>query len=224
MKLHALCLLCPSCAVLALPIMRYFALAPARRPHRPDPCIRFALQYNKDTKQIFLFCSAPLQDDPTDQIFVFYPDEVKVGVKTIKQLAERMRNEGVQRAVMVVQTNMTPFAKQCLQEMQPKYYIELVGRVAGGGRRGEGGGGEGETRVGEGGEGLEGGQQQGERRKSLGGGRSRSGSTVGRSIMGHCMGGIRVCCSVLLPGVAAGCCTCCAGPCFAVTTAFADSL
>ena len=47
-------------------------------------------------------------------------------MKTIKVLAERMRNEGVQRAVMVVQTNMTPFAKQCLQEMQPKYYIELV--------------------------------------------------------------------------------------------------
>ncbi len=44
-----------------------------------------------------------LQDDPTDQIFVFFPDEVKVGVKTIKQLAERMRSEGVQRAIMVVQ-------------------------------------------------------------------------------------------------------------------------
>lgn len=67
-----------------------------------------------------------LQDDPTDQIFIFYPDELKVGVKTIKVLAERMRNEGVQRAIMVVQTNMTPFAKQCLQEMQPKYCIELV--------------------------------------------------------------------------------------------------
>ncbi|KAL6771438.1 RPB5 [Auxenochlorella protothecoides x Auxenochlorella symbiontica] len=36
-----------------------------------------------------------------------------------------MRAEGVQRALMVVATNMTPFAKQCLQEMQPKYVIEL---------------------------------------------------------------------------------------------------
>jgi DNA-directed RNA polymerase I, II, and III subunit RPABC1 len=48
-----------------------------------------------------------------------------VGVKTIKLLAERMRNEGVQRAVMVTQASMTPFAKQCLSEMAPKYYIEL---------------------------------------------------------------------------------------------------
>lgn len=60
------------------------------------------------------------------QIFVFYPEEDKVGVKTIKTFAERMRNEGVARAVMVTQANMTPFARQCLAEMAPKYYIEVV--------------------------------------------------------------------------------------------------
>ncbi len=49
-----------------------------------------------------------------------------MGVKTIKTFAERMRNEGVNRAVMVTQVNMTPFARQCLQEMAPKYYIEVV--------------------------------------------------------------------------------------------------
>ena len=60
------------------------------------------------------------------QIFVFYPEEEKVGVKTIKTFAERMRNEGVSRAVMVTMASMTPFAKQCLAEMAPKYYIEVV--------------------------------------------------------------------------------------------------
>ena len=60
------------------------------------------------------------------QVFVFFPEEEKVGVKTIKTYAERMRNEGVNRAVMVTQINMTPFARQCLQEMAPKYYIEVV--------------------------------------------------------------------------------------------------
>lgn len=57
---------------------------------------------------------------------MFFPEEEKVGVKTIKTYAERMRNEGVNRAVMVTQINMTPFARQCLQEMAPKYYIEVV--------------------------------------------------------------------------------------------------
>ena len=60
------------------------------------------------------------------QIFVFFPEDDKVGVKSIKTFAERMRNEGVSRAVMVTQANMTPFARQCLAEMQPKYYIEVV--------------------------------------------------------------------------------------------------
>ena len=60
------------------------------------------------------------------QIFVFFPEDDKVGVKSIKTFAERMRNEGVFRAIMVTQANMTPFARQCLAEMQPKYYIEVV--------------------------------------------------------------------------------------------------
>ena len=53
-----------------------------------------------------------------------------MGVKTIKTFAERMRNEGVGRAIMVTQANMTPFARQCLAEMAPKYYIEVVGRFS----------------------------------------------------------------------------------------------
>jgi DNA-directed RNA polymerase I, II, and III subunit RPABC1 len=76
-----------------------------------------------DREAITIFVTK--RDNPTDQIFVFFPDEVKVGVKTIKTLAERMRNEGVTKAIMVVQQNMTPFAKQCLNEMQPKYHIEI---------------------------------------------------------------------------------------------------
>ena len=49
-----------------------------------------------------------------------------MGVKTIKTYAERMRSEGVSRAMMVTIANITPFARQCLQEMHQKYYIETV--------------------------------------------------------------------------------------------------
>ena len=49
-----------------------------------------------------------------------------MGVKTIKTFAERMRSEGVTRAIMVTIASITPFARQCLQEMAQKYYIETV--------------------------------------------------------------------------------------------------
>eukprot|EP01026_Neomeris_dumetosa_P082030 TRINITY_DN931_c0_g1_i2.p2 TRINITY_DN931_c0_g1~~TRINITY_DN931_c0_g1_i2.p2 ORF type:complete len:206 (-),score=20.37 TRINITY_DN931_c0_g1_i2:32-649(-) len=66
----------------------------------------------------------PKQDDPTEQILVFFPDEEKIGVKTIKQQAERMRAENVGRAIMVVPNSLTAFAKTCLAELQPKFIIE----------------------------------------------------------------------------------------------------
>jgi DNA-directed RNA polymerase subunit H (RpoH/RPB5) len=52
-----------------------------------------------------------------------------VGVKQIKNLAERMRAESVFRAVVVAQVSMTPFARQCLTEMAPKYTIEVVSHL-----------------------------------------------------------------------------------------------
>lgn len=42
------------------------------------------------------------------QIFVFFAEDPKVGVKTIKTYAERMRGEGVNRAIMVVQVPRDP--------------------------------------------------------------------------------------------------------------------
>jgi DNA-directed RNA polymerase I, II, and III subunit RPABC1 len=75
-----------------------------------------------------------------DKIFVFFPDEQKMGVKTIRRYCERMKEESVGRAVIVVQGTMTPFAKsvclvclsvcanakyfQSLTSMLPKYVLE----------------------------------------------------------------------------------------------------
>jgi len=63
-------------------------------------------------------------DDPTDQMFVFFPDEPKVGVKVIKTYCQRMQEESISKAVIVVQTGMTPSAKVALVEMAPKYMLE----------------------------------------------------------------------------------------------------
>lgn len=63
-------------------------------------------------------------DDPTDQMFVFFPDEQKVGIKTIKTYCKNMQDKNIHRAIIVVQTGMTPSAKQSLVDMAPKYILE----------------------------------------------------------------------------------------------------
>lgn len=84
----------------------------------------FADHYSEDPKKDDLTILAPKQDDPTDQIFVFFCEDGKVGVQQIKTFADRMRNEVVIRAIMVSQAALTPFAKQCVSELHGKYHIE----------------------------------------------------------------------------------------------------
>lgn len=54
----------------------------------------------------------------------YYLEEPKVGIKNIKMYCQRMQEENIQRAVIVVQTGMTPSAKQSLVDMAPKYILE----------------------------------------------------------------------------------------------------
>jgi len=63
-------------------------------------------------------------DDPTDQMFVFFPEDPKIGIKTIKNYCQRMQEGNIHRAIIVVQTGMTPSAKQSLVDMAPKYILE----------------------------------------------------------------------------------------------------
>ena len=63
-------------------------------------------------------------DDPTDQMFVFFPDDPKIGIKIIKTYCTRMQEENITRAIIVVQQGMTPSAKQSLVDMAPKYILE----------------------------------------------------------------------------------------------------
>jgi DNA-directed RNA polymerase I, II, and III subunit RPABC1 len=61
-------------------------------------------------------------DDPSDQLFVFFPTDDKVGVKPIKIYVERMKEESVFRAIIVIKNDLTPFAKQALREMATRGY------------------------------------------------------------------------------------------------------
>ena len=41
-------------------------------------------------------------DDPTEKLFVFFPEDEKVGVKPIRNYLESMKEEQVRRAIVVV--------------------------------------------------------------------------------------------------------------------------
>ena len=61
-------------------------------------------------------------DDNADQIFVFFPEDEKVGVKPIKTYCERMKAENVFKAIICVRTNLTAFAKQAIREVSQRGY------------------------------------------------------------------------------------------------------
>ncbi|CAI5441225.1 unnamed protein product [Caenorhabditis angaria] len=63
-------------------------------------------------------------DDASDQMFVFFPDDPKIGIKTIKAICQQMQEQNISRAIIVVQTGMTPSAKQSIGDMAPKYMLE----------------------------------------------------------------------------------------------------
>lgn len=63
-------------------------------------------------------------DDETNQLFVFFPEDEKVGVKPIKVYTDRMRAENVGNAIMILRVDITPFAKQAVQEMSDSFRIE----------------------------------------------------------------------------------------------------
>lgn len=63
--------------------------------------------------------------DQSEKIFVFFPDDPKLGVKPIRKYCDMMKENSVSRAIIVVQAGgMTPFARTALAEMAPKLILE----------------------------------------------------------------------------------------------------
>mmetsp|Transcript_83916 Transcript_83916/g.167497 ORF Transcript_83916/g.167497 Transcript_83916/m.167497 type:complete len:207 (-) Transcript_83916:186-806(-) len=85
----------------------------------------FFEKYTSSPQRDSLTILVQKRDDPTDQIFVFWPDDPKVGVKPIKRYMERMNEEDVKRAILVVQQNMTAFARQAMAEIQSSEGLTL---------------------------------------------------------------------------------------------------
>ncbi|KIY98887.1 DNA-directed RNA polymerase II subunit E [Monoraphidium neglectum] len=84
---------------------------------------QFAAQGSVSKEQLTLLQQH--KDDPSQKIIVFFPEASKVGVKEIKDMSEKMKEEGVQRALLVVAQNLTPFARSVVADMQGKQVMEV---------------------------------------------------------------------------------------------------
>ncbi|KAJ3099337.1 DNA-directed RNA polymerases II 24 kDa polypeptide (RNA polymerase II subunit 5) [Phlyctochytrium planicorne] len=60
-----------------------------------------------------------------DQLLVFFTEDESVGIKPIKKICERMIQQSIMKAILVYQKTLTPSAHKVIQEMAPKYQIEI---------------------------------------------------------------------------------------------------
>jgi len=86
---------------------------------------QFRRKYGESMKREDLVINKTKRTDSSDQIYVFFPEEPKVGVKTMKTYTNRMKSENVFRAILVVQQNLTPFARTCISEISSKFHLEV---------------------------------------------------------------------------------------------------
>ncbi|RYR28416.1 hypothetical protein Ahy_B01g052535 [Arachis hypogaea] len=85
----------------------------------------FRRKYGKNMKNEDLIIKKYKEDNSSDQIYVFFLEEAKVGVKTLKTYTNRMNFENVFRFIMICQQNLTPFSRTCINEVSAKFYFEV---------------------------------------------------------------------------------------------------
>ncbi|XP_071717443.1 DNA-directed RNA polymerases II and IV subunit 5A-like [Rutidosis leptorrhynchoides] len=61
----------------------------------------------------------------TDQIYVFFPDKLKIGVGVIKNYVIRMEQENIRRAIIVVRQGLTPSAKASQNEIAGRFQVDI---------------------------------------------------------------------------------------------------
>ncbi|KRX19122.1 DNA-directed RNA polymerases I, II, and III subunit RPABC1 [Trichinella nelsoni] len=64
------------------------------------------------------------EEDAAENLFVYFADEKKVGIKTIKNVCLRLQSENMSRAIMIVQEPMTAIARHSVADLSPKYRLE----------------------------------------------------------------------------------------------------
>ncbi|PHT48741.1 DNA-directed RNA polymerases II and IV subunit 5A [Capsicum baccatum] len=84
----------------------------------------FLQKYGENKREDFVILKAKRNNDP-EQIYVFFPEEEKVGVQAIKIYAKRMETEIVYQAILVVQQKLTSFAHRSINEVSAQFNFKV---------------------------------------------------------------------------------------------------
>jgi DNA-directed RNA polymerases I, II, and III subunit RPABC1 len=85
----------------------------------------FKEKYGENMKREDLVINKAKKDNPSDQIYVFFPEEDKVGVHTFRTYTKRMNSENVYRAIIVCQTRLTNQARNSISDIASKFHLEV---------------------------------------------------------------------------------------------------
>ncbi|KAM7256731.1 hypothetical protein ACFE04_012472 [Oxalis oulophora] len=86
---------------------------------------QFIQKFGDNMKREDLIISKNKRNDNSEQIYVFFPEEAKVGVKTILQYSSRMKSDNVSRAILVLQLNLTAFARAKILDLPAGIHLEV---------------------------------------------------------------------------------------------------
>ncbi|XLT27677.1 hypothetical protein HN873_058969 [Arachis hypogaea] len=65
------------------------------------------------------------KDNPSEQIYVFFPSKRKVGVGEIKAYTKRMHSQKVFNAILVCQEKITEFAERSITEISSQFHWDV---------------------------------------------------------------------------------------------------
>lgn len=84
---------------------------------------KFEQEYKNNRENICII--SPHSDNASDTIMVFFPNDDKLSIPTIKQYIVTMKTQNVSRAVVIVKQDITTFARKTLERINSTLKIEI---------------------------------------------------------------------------------------------------
>eukprot|EP01084_Bolivina_argentea_P223254 377781_1 len=84
----------------------------------------FKTEYDERPSRVEFKIYAVHQDDTSNNILVFFPEEEKLGVPTIKEVCKTMEENEVTKGIIVMKIEVTAFARRALEKVSGRCQIE----------------------------------------------------------------------------------------------------